>query len=107
MTEPLADGLVLADELDIPVHDFTPSASARGRSVYLQGQLHANESTAMLVLHDLVRRLRSRLSANQVRVVPNANPVGWTRYLTSGATGQGRISANGTNWNRMFTDPRR
>ncbi|MFG2782531.1 succinylglutamate desuccinylase/aspartoacylase family protein [Streptomyces prunicolor] len=106
MTEPVMDGLALASELDIPVHDFTPSGPARGRSVYLQGQLHANESGAMLVLHDLVRRLRSRPPANQVRVVPNANPIGWTRYLTGGGTGQGRISANGSNWNRLFTDPR-
>ncbi|MEH0544520.1 succinylglutamate desuccinylase/aspartoacylase family protein [Streptomyces sp. B21-105] len=106
MTAQAADGLALAGELDIPVHDFTPPDPALGRSVYLQGQLHANESAAMLVLHELVRRLRSAAPANQVRVVPNANPVGWSRYLTSGATGQGRISAGGINWNRMFTDPR-
>ncbi|MFD7486977.1 M14 family metallopeptidase [Streptomyces mirabilis] len=106
MSRTAAASFTLAGELDLAVHDFTPSGPARGRSVYLQGQLHANESAAMLVLHEVVRALRARPPANRVRVVPNANPVGWGRYLASGSTGDGRISAGGTNWNRMFGDPR-
>jgi predicted deacylase len=91
-----------ADLLEIAVHDFWASRGARGRSVYLQGQLHANESAAMLVLHALVRKLEADPPTNSVRIVPNANPIGWSRYLGSG---EGRISRGGANWNRIFADP--
>jgi len=99
-------GLTAAGDLDMVVHDFHPTGPVYGRSVYLQGQLHSNESAALLVLQDLVSRLRKNPpgGGGRVRVVPNANPIGWSRYL---ASGQGRISANGTNWNRMFVDPDR
>jgi predicted deacylase len=86
----------------LPIHDFPGRSGAPGRSVYIQGQLHGNESGAMLVLHRLRQKLQSHPPANSVRIVPNANPLGWRRYLESG---DGRISANGSNWNRIFQSP--
>lgn len=89
-------------QLDLPVHDFSSRAGATGRSVYLQGQLHGNESGAMLVLHRLRQRLHAHPPSNSVRIVPNANPLGWRRYVESG---EGRISASGSDWNRIFQSP--
>lgn len=102
MSDLFERGRRLAEELGIFVRDYGDHKSSTGRSVYLQGQLHSNESAAMLVLWDLIRKLDQEQPTNLIRVVPNANPIGWSRYLNSG---QGRISADGVNWNRMFSDP--
>jgi predicted deacylase len=102
MTIAFDPGKDAAEELGIDIHDFGPPSAPVGRSVYLQGQLHANESAAMLVLHELTRKLRRDAPDNLVRIVPNANPIGWTRYVNSG---EGRLSADGMNWNRLFAAP--
>jgi predicted deacylase len=94
----------MTSKLGIVIHDYPGTSASRGRSVYLQGQLHSNESAAMLVLCGLVEQLDLARPSSRVRVVPCANPIGWHRYVNSG---QGRYSANGTNWNRMFGAPLR
>jgi hypothetical protein len=101
---PFVHGQAPASDLGLVVRDFGDPTFPSGRSVYLQGQLHSNESAAMLVLWDLIEKLEKNDPANLVRVVPNANPVGWHRYLNSG---EGRTSANGMNWNRIFGNPMR
>ena len=104
MSLDIPDPLEAARALDIEVCDFGDTRTARGRSVYLQGQLHSNESAAFLVLRTLIKDLTRNHPANYVRIVPNANPVGWHRYIFSG---EGRISDDGFNWNRIFRDPMR
>jgi len=86
-----APGLARARELDIDVHDFCPADAPKGRSVYLQGQLHPNESASLLVLQSLVRSLRDTPPDNRVRIVPNASPLGWVRYLLRGVRQEGTI----------------
>lgn len=100
-TRPFSD---IDDRLDIPFFDYGPEVGQGSRSVYLQGQLHANESASMIVLHALRRKLEGEPSSIPIRIVPNSNPIGWSRYLE---TGEGRTSADGMNWNRIFGHPGR
>src|SRR5437868_13379684 len=87
---------------DITSLDFTPAChSDRLPRADLQAQLHGNETTGALVLHDLAARYAQEGSPIPVRIVPHANPFAWDSYMEAG---EGRFSRpGGQNWNRIFT----
>lgn len=91
---------------EVRVLDFEPKTitiDAKHPRVYMQGQLHANETTSSLVLAELANFCSSLGSPVPLRIVPVANPLGWDTYLE---TGEGRISIpGGHNWNRIWGSP--
>lgn len=79
----------------------------RGKKVYLQAGLHADEHPGMLVLH----HLRSHLLAleadghltGEVVVVPIANPIGLGNYICGRQLGRFELSSR-ENFNRNYPD---
>jgi hypothetical protein len=70
-------------------------------SIYIQGQLHANEVNTFTTLYSLVEKLKNNPPLTRVRIVPCCNPFGWDIYLNGN---DGRTSfPKKVDWNRMFT----
>src|SRR5690606_40566427 len=83
------------------VHRFGPPN--RGKKVYLQSGLHADEWPGMLVLQHLMVRLEAAERAGKLKgeilCVPFANPIGLAQHVAGYLTG--RFDLNGTgNFNR-------
>ena len=79
----------------------------RGRKVYIQASLHADELPGMLVAHHLRRQL-SRLEAagalqGEIVLVPMANPIGVSQRVLGRMVGRFAL-AEGENFNRYYAD---
>lgn len=85
-------------------YDFGKKLSDNNPSIYLQSQLHGNETFSTLVLYSLINHLSSIDKSSflgSVRVVPRANPFSWNSYLYSR---NGVFNpTTGVNWNRIFS----
>lgn len=82
--------------------------TGRGKKVYIQASLHADELPGMLVAHHLIKLLeeadKQNLIAQEILIVPFANPIGLGQNFLG--KHQGRFStASGVNFNRSFADP--
>jgi predicted deacylase len=80
-------------------------SAGRGKKVYIQASLHADEVPAMLVAHFLRREL-DRLDAagrvhGEVILVPAANPVGLSQVVHGTPLGRFDLGT-GVNFNRAF-----
>jgi hypothetical protein len=79
----------------------------RGKKVYLQASLHADELPGMLVLHHLRQRLDQALAEGailgEIVLVPIANPVGLEQTLMHDAMGRFDFNS-GENFNRRYPD---
>lgn len=77
----------------------------RGRKVYVQASLHADELPGMLVAHHLRERLAELEAAGRLRceivVVPVANPVGLGQWLLRSPIGRFELGS-GENFNRLY-----
>lgn len=84
-------------------YDFGIKLNEVDPSIYLQSQIHGNETLSTLVLHNLINRLSeldTTLFRGAIRIVPRANPFSWDSYLHSR---QGVFNiTTGENWNRIF-----
>ncbi len=84
-------------------YDFGRKLSKNAPSIYLQSQIHGNETLSTLVLHNLINRLsllESSSFSGAIRIVPRANPFAWNSYLYS-RHGVFNLTT-GENWNRIF-----
>lgn len=87
------------------VVSFHYGPADRGRKVYVQASLHADELPGMLVAHKLRQRLQALEDAGALRgevvVVPVANPIGLAQSVLRRP--QGRFDlASGENFNRHY-----
>jgi predicted deacylase len=87
-------------------HYGTPVDSAgRGKKVYIQASLHADEVPAMLVAHALKRALDKLDAAGHVQgeiiLVPAANPIGLSQVIHGAPFGRFDL-ASGVNFNRSY-----
>lgn len=87
-------------------HKYGPTG--RGKKVYIQASLHADELPGMLVVHHLIKLLKEadtlNLISQEILIVPFANPIGLGQNFLG--KHQGRFStASGVNFNRSFADP--
>ena len=95
--------LASGDALTIPVYTFEGSDPS-APSVYLQSAVHGPEVQGSLVLALLIEYLRKNPPLGNVRIVPNANPVGLN--AKQGEFTDGRFDAvTGDNFNRMYYLP--
>ena len=79
--------------------------AGRGKKVYIQASLHADEVPAMLVAHVLRRELE-RLEAEgriegEIVLVPAANPIGLSQLIQGTPFGRFDL-ASGINFNRFY-----
>jgi len=84
-------------------YDFGKKLNEESPSIYLQSQIHGNETLSTLVLHNLINRLDmldATLFSGVIRIVPRANPFSWDSYLHS-RHGVFNLTT-GENWNRIF-----
>jgi len=92
--------LASGDELTIPVYTF-PGTKENAPSAYLQSAVHGSEVQGSLVLAQLIEFLDKHPPLGNVRLVPNANPVGLNEKR--GEYTDGRCDpSTGDNWNRMY-----
>lgn len=95
--------LASGDSLTIPVYTFQGSDPS-APSVYLQSAVHGSEVQGSLVLALLLEHLKAHPPRGNVRIVPNANPVGLNNK--QGEYTDGRFdSVTGDNFNRMYHLP--
>jgi predicted deacylase len=77
----------------------------RGPKAYIQAALHADEVPAMLVAHELRKRLQALDAAGKVKgeviLVPVANPIGLGQVINERPFGRFDLS-NGINFNRGY-----
>ncbi len=90
-------------ERHLHVHRFgTPGAAPKA---YIQASLHADETPAMLVAHQLLERLLEADRRGEIRgevvVVPFANPIGLSQRMLALHVGRGDLGGGG-NFNRGF-----
>lgn len=83
----------------------TETGHQRGRKVYVQASLHADELPGMLLAHHLRQRLAVLETAGLLRaefvIVPVANPIGLAQTVL--LTNEGRFDlAGGENFNRRY-----
>ncbi|WP_317202441.1 M14 family metallopeptidase [Janthinobacterium sp.] len=90
------------------LQSFHFGAPGRGRKVYIQASLHADELPGMLVAHHLRARLLELEAAGkilgEVVLVPVSNPVGLAQMLQGTPFGRFDL-ATGVNFNRDYRDP--
>jgi predicted deacylase len=83
-------------------HFGTPG---RGKKVYIQGSLHADEVPGMLVAQVLRRQLAALEAAGQISgeiiLVPAANPIGLAQAIHGAAFGRFDLTT-GVNFNRAY-----
>jgi predicted deacylase len=84
---------------------FRFGSPGRGKKVYIQASLHADEVPAMLVAHVLKREL-ARLEdegriQGEIILVPAANPIGLSQVVHNTPFGRYDL-ANGINFNRSY-----
>jgi predicted deacylase len=76
-----------------------------GPKAYIQAALHADEVPAMLVAHELRKRLQALDAAGKVKgeviLVPAANPIGLAQVINERPFGRFDLS-NGINFNRGY-----
>lgn len=95
--------LASGDSLTIPVYTITGSDPA-APTAYLQSAVHGPEVQGSLVLALLLEHFRKHPPLGNVRIVPNANPVGLNQK--QGEFTDGRFDAvTGDNFNRMYHLP--
>jgi predicted deacylase len=80
-------------------------AGGKGKKVYIQASLHADEVPAMLVAHALKRELEKLDAAGRVKgeiiLVPAANPIGLSQVIHGAPFGRFDL-ASGVNFNRNY-----
>lgn len=86
-----------------PIHYFDLGKKQSQNRVYIQSQLHGNETFSTLVVLELKKRLEkipNNCFNSLIRLVPRINPYSWHEYLFNG---NGRLNPiNGKDWNRSF-----
>lgn len=84
---------------------FQFGTSDRGRSLYLQAGLHADEHPGLLVLQHLLERLKELDDRDGIdgliTIVPFANPIGMSQRVFDSVLGRFDLG-NGENFNRNF-----
>jgi len=78
--------------------------AGRGPKAYLQAGLHADEPPGMLVLHHLAERLDALPDSDvlgEIILVPVANPIGLTQYVSGELVGRFELGGQG-NFNRNY-----
>lgn len=78
--------------------------AGRGPKAYLQAGLHADEPPGMLVLHHLAERLDALPDSDilgEIMLVPVANPIGLTQYVSGELVGRFDLGGQG-NFNRNY-----
>lgn len=79
----------------------------RGKKVYIQAGLHADEHPGMLTLHHLKTRLQALDAAGQLHgeivLVPMANPIGLNNFMFGRQMGRFELSSR-ENFNRHYID---
>ncbi|MCL2065212.1 MAG: succinylglutamate desuccinylase/aspartoacylase family protein [Candidatus Cloacimonetes bacterium] len=85
------------------IHYFDFGRKRNKNKIYIQSQLHGNETFSTLVILELKKLLEktpNRYFNSFIRLVPRINPYSWHEYLYNG---NGRLNpANGKDWNRSF-----
>ena len=104
----IALGAIAGSERYLLVHEF--GSQDAPLHIYMQAGLHADEAPGSVVLYQLADQLAQLESEGQVQaritLLPAANPIGATQYLTGGLH-CGRFDlATGINFNRRFPDLR-
>jgi predicted deacylase len=95
--------LASGDELSIPVYTFKGTREG-APSAYLQAAVHGSEVQGSLVIAQLIEFLVAHPPLGDIRLVPNANPVGLNEKR--GEYTDGRCDpSTGDNWNRMYFLP--
>ena len=79
----------------------------RGRKVYIQGSLHADEIPGLLVCHHLSKLLDESSSRGEIKgeivIVPFANPIGLAQQVLGHHVGRFCLES-GVNFNRSWFD---
>lgn len=95
--------LASGDALSIPIYTFKGSKKG-APSAYLQAAVHGSEVQGSLVIAHLIAFLERFPPLGDVRLVPNANPVGLNEKR--GEYTDGRCDpSTGDNWNRKYFLP--
>lgn len=82
---------------------FDFGINSESKNIYIQSQIHGNETFSTLVVLELLSILSMEKESNfrgKIRIVPRINPYSWFEYLYNG---NGRYNPlNGIDWNRSY-----
>lgn len=101
-------GASLGTERHLLVHRYRPDQiAADPRKIYIQASLHADELPGMMAVHHLLGLLdvadKAGAIAQEIVIVPVANPVGLGQVINGYHAGRADLSGNG-NFNRNWPD---
>jgi len=101
-------GASLGTQRHLLVHRYRPSKiAADPHKIYIQASLHADELPGMMAVHHLLGLLdeadKADAIAQEIVIVPVANPVGLAQVINGYHAGRADLSGNG-NFNRNWPD---